>query len=578
MKKYFFSVLISVITISLGCHKEDIPKYPGVENDTEFDNGSGIVISPLNQRLMNDLDLLGKLWGFLKYHHPEIGKGEYHWDYELFRILPAYLKAENNQERDKVLSEWINKYGKISDCKSCKETPSGAFLKPDLSWVQNSNMNDDLKKKIQEIYSNRHQGKHYYIEFAPNVGNPVFLNEKIYSNMKYPDAGFRLLALYRYWNMIQYFFPYIYQTDKNWNNVLIEYIPMFISARNRLEYELAAVQIIGEVNDTHANLWGGRNSILEMRGDRFAPFRVWFIEGKLVVTDYYNWELKGTAGLEIGDVITHIDGKSIEFIVDSIKKYYPASNEAARLRDISFDMLRSDNSTININYISSVTSGQKELQLYVGNTLNRYGTYKVNNNEKCYKFLDENIGYITLSTIKSDDIPVIKEIFKNTRGIIIDIRNYPSTFVPFLLGSYFVSSSTPFVKFTTGNINNPGEFSYTPELNVSPMGESYKGKLIVIVNEVSQSQAEYTAMAFRAGRNTTIIGSTTAGADGNVSTILLPGELQTMISGIGVYYPDGRKTQRVGIVPDIWLEPTIEGIKQGKDELLEKAIELINTQ
>ncbi len=85
-------------------------------------------------------------------------------------------------------------------------------------------------------------------------------------------------------------------------------------------------------------------------------------------------------------------------------------------------------------------------------------------------------------------------------------------------------------------------------------------------------------MAFRAGENTTIVGSTTAGADGNVSTILLPGGLRTMISGIGIYYPDGKETQRIGIVPDVKIEPTINGIKNGKDEVLEKATEIINKQ
>ena len=61
-----------------------------------------------------------------------------------------------------------------------------------------------------------------------------------------------------------------------------------------------------------------------------------------------------------------------------------------------------------------------------------------------------------------------------------------------------------------------------------------------------------------------------------MSTIMLPGGLRTMISGIGIYYPDGSETQRVGIVPDIKIEPTVEGIKNGKDEVLEKAIEVIN--
>ena len=197
---------------------------------------------------------------------------------------------------------------------------------------------------------------------------------------------------------------------------------------------------------------------------------------------------------------------------------------------------------------------------------------------KSYKKLDNNIGYVTLQTIKEEDISRIKSEFIDTKGIIIDIRNYPSTFVPFSLGSFFVSSSTPFVKFTNGNVDNPGEFTFTNSIEIPSQGKTYKGKLVVLVNELSQSQAEYTSMAFRAGDNTTIIGSTTAGADGNVSAIMLPGGLRTMISGIGVNYPNGEETQRIGIVPDIEVKPTIKGIREGKDELLEKAIEIILKQ
>ncbi len=548
------------------------------DKDKEFDSGSNIIFPALNEKTIDDLELLGKLWGFLKYHHPEIGKGNYNWDYELFRMLPSYLKAKNDKEKDKLLLDWINKYGKIPACTTCKETPSDAYLKPNLSWMEKSNVNNDLKKKIQEIYSNRYQGEHYYIKMAPNVGNPQFLNENLYLNMPYPDTGFRLLALFKFWTMIDYFFPNKYLTDKNWDNVLKEYIPVFISANDELEYELAAIRIIGEINDTHANLWGGNDKIQGLRGNNYAPFRIQFVEQKWVVTDYYNPELKEASGLEIGDIITHIDGKTVEFIVDSVKKYYPASNESARMRDISADLLRSNNNTVTIQYVSLGQTKQKEIPLYARDRLNIYGWYKVNKDEKCYKLLDNNIGYVTLANIKNEDIPVIKESFKNTKGIIIDIRNYPSVFTPFTLAPYFVSNATPFVKFTMGNTGNPGEFTFRAGQEVPKADETYKGKLVVIVNESTQSSAEYQSMAFRAGDNTTIIGSQTAGADGNVSNITLPGGLRTMISGIGVYYPDGTQTQRIGIVPDIKVEPTINGIKQGKDEVLEKAIEIIEKQ
>ena len=217
------------------------------------------------------------------------------------------------------------------------------------------------------------------------------------------------------------------------------------------------------------------------------------------------------------------------------------------------------------------------LPLYARDSLAIYRWYP-RDERPSYKLLENNIGYITLQTIKDEDIGKIKLAFKDTKGIIIDIRNYPSTFVPFKLGSWFVDGTNSFVKFTVGHVNNPGEFTFTNDLAISNQGNTYQGKLIVIVNELSQSQAEYTAMAFRAGANTTIIGSTTAGADGNVSPIFLPGGMRTMISGIGVYYPDGKETQRIGIVPDVVVEPTIEGIRAGRDEVLETAIELIGEE
>jgi len=48
-----------------------------------------------------------------------------------------------------------------------------------------------------------------------------------------------------------------------------------------------------------------------------------------------------------------------------------------------------------------------------------------------------------------------------------------------------------------------------------------------------------------------------------------------MISGVGIYFPDGRETQRIGIVPYILVKPTIEVIKAWKDEVLEFAVEYI---
>ena len=114
-----------------------------------------------------------------------------------------------------------------------------------------------------------------------------------------------------------------------------------------------------------------------------------------------------------------------------------------------------------------------------------------------------------------------------------------------------------------------------PPKALQPQPPIYKGKVAILVDEVSQSQAEYTTMALRAGPRAIVVGSTTAGADGNVSSIPLPGGISTMMSGIGVFYPDQTPTQRIGIVPDVVVTPTIDGIREGRDEVLEAALRQI---
>jgi hypothetical protein len=98
---------------------------------------------------------------------------------------------------------------------------------------------------------------------------------------------------------------------------------------------------------------------------------------------------------------------------------------------------------------------------------------------------------------------------------------------------------------------------------------------VILADETSISQAEYTSMAFRAAHGAIVVVSQTAAADGNVSPFALPGGLRSMISGIGVFYPDKRPTQRIVIVPNVEVKPTIAGIREGRDEVLEEALRKI---
>jgi len=269
--------------------------------------------------------------------------------------------------------------------------------------------------------------------------------------------------------------------------------------------------------------------------------------------------------------------KPVEEIIKDNLKYTPASNYPTQIRDIARNLLRTNDPTIQVELIRNEQLLDKTIKTYSTEEINIYSTRQVA--DTAFNLINKDIAYINNGSLKKAHLPKIWEAMENTKGLIIDIRNYPSDFPIYDLSDYLMPRSRPFVKFTSGSTEQPGLFTFTETLNAGKKNKNhYKGKVIILLNEISQSSAEFHAMAYRVHPNATVIGSTTAGADGNVSQFYLPGGISTMISGIGVYYPDGKETQRIGIVPDIEIKPTIQGIKEGRDEVLEKAIGIINGQ
>lgn len=572
MKKSLLVLTICFTALIISCRSEKNT----TKLNTEFDTGSKIKDVNLTVSKIEDLAMLGKVWGYLKYYHPTVGKGEYNWDYELFRIMPKIIECENKNERNQIFSKIIDNLGEINPQTANKIDSSTIKLLPDLGWItDNTLLGEKLAKQLIQIRDSK-RDLNYYVKLFPDVRNPIFKNEAEYWGMKFPDTGYRLLSLYRYWNIIQYFFPNKHLIGEDWNQVLIEFIPKFVNASNEKEYKYTVLELISRIHDTHANIWGKDETIERNKGVYSAPIIISFIENKAVVTSYSSKVFGLESGLEIGDIITSIDNKPVEEIVKTKLKYISASNYPTQLMIIANELLRTNNSTSKIEFVRNKVLKTKEIKTYEIYQL-QIDPYIFEKNDSIYNFTNQNIGYIYMASLKNKSAADLFNDFKKTKGLIIDLRCYPSSFMVFSLGSYFMPDSIEFVKFSYGSIVHPGLFTITHTLKVGMKNSDYyKGKIVILINERTQSQAEYTTMAYRVAPKAIVIGSTTAGADGNVSEFYLPGGICTRISGLGVYYPDGRETQRVGIVPDIEIRPTIKGIKENRDELIEKAIEIIN--
>jgi hypothetical protein len=448
---------------------------------------------------------------------------------------------------------------------------SNLHTKPNLGWLQDKNLfSEKSSKKLNNIYLHRNTDSNYYVGPAEE-GNPSFAKEATYKSVPAEDDGFRILALFRYWNIIEYFFPYKHLFKENWSDLLKEFLPQFASNRSALDYRLTCWRLINRVHDTHASIY--RDSILNNWTGMKGPALDFKIIGKKVIArDYLDDSLAKFETVKSGDEIITVNGKAIAEIRKTFDPYICASNPSAADRNFLWRFLFfSNDDSLLITYKSKGQIKKGIMHLYYRPPFRNGDTWRM----PMYQLLTDDVGYINIGKIKEDSLAVIFKAFKNTKGMIIDIRNYPNEFMPYAMGRYLKPSYTPFVRFTGPDFNNPGAFKYIGFIkNGADSNDSiktYKGLVIILVNEQTQSSAEYTAMALRTAPRVIVMGSQTAGADGDISYVPFPGGFYSPFSGLGIFYPDGRETQGIGIVPDIFVYPTQQGIAAGKDEVLEKA-------
>jgi C-terminal processing protease CtpA/Prc len=188
---------------------------------------------------------------------------------------------------------------------------------------------------------------------------------------------------------------------------------------------------------------------------------------------------------------------------------------------------------------------------------------------------DCRVGIVNMGELETDQVEEMFNDLWDTDALIFDIRNYPRGTLWHIV-NYLYPSSIHIANFTTPDITYPGRLYWNPAHIGSGTSTPYPGKVIILFDERTLSQAEYTVMGLEQFPDAIKIGNTTAAADGNVSQILLPGKITTYATFLGTYYPDYTPTQRIGIIPDFEVHPTISGIRSGNDELLEFAFEYLN--
>ena len=299
-------------------------------------------------------------------------------------------------------------------------------------------------------------------------------------------------------------------------------------------------------------------------GSFHPPFRVKYVEGQTVISQV----LISESSVEVGDVITRIDGIAIEDRRAELLKYAHGGNDPVKNRNLNSLILWGPSGSFELEIENE--TGSQTVSLTRNSSNFSILTFQAENEPVTWDTITTGgcrYGYINMGLLETEQIPDLYDDFVDTDALIFDIRNYPNGTL-WTLVNYLFDEPVQLASFSIPDIQYPGTIWWASvQLGAGPP-LSYDGDIYILFDEDTQSQAEYTVMGLEQHPNATKVGSTTAGADGNVSQVFLPGQIKTYFTGLGTFYYDQTPTQRIGILPDVFLTPTIQGIREGRDELL----------
>ncbi|MFC3879473.1 S41 family peptidase [Algoriphagus namhaensis] len=523
-----------------------------------------------------------RIWGLLKYYHPEVSVGKYDINEVFFTEYQKLQTLETKEAFDQEMLYWIRSFGINQLEPKKKENPDPLFTANlRTAWIDNSTFNPKLSDLLQRLQDNTNYQDHY--AKASKLSSSVdFRNETHLVDFDASKESHRLLFLGSFWNAMNYWNVNSYLTETPWDDVLTKLIPEFLREGEE-NFEQAKEHLFSLLNDSHSNY---ESSFTLNSMTNFPNFGGRIVNDSLVITRIYNQEALDIDSLYFGDVIYAVNDIPLEeFYSQKFSKVISASNQNYLRSAIEKTYLFASNEdSILINILK--TDG-RNLKKYIRLKPLNYPAEKYSRiwplETKEWTELESDIGYINLNNIDKSQLEEAFSHFEQHKGIIIDLRNYPRNIDANDIANFLYLEKTIFMKALVSTSRAYGEFITKTALSIisNPFEAGkrnksfFKGKVILLVDRLTGSKAEWIGMAIQASPNVITIGEQTFGAVMNRNPIPLIDGTSIDFTGVGAFYPGGEGVQRKGLKLDLEIKESAVGYD--KDLYVNTAIRLIRT-
>jgi hypothetical protein len=376
------------------------------------------------------------------------------------------------------------------------------------------------------------------------------------------DVDVRLADVVVAWSVFRHFYPYWRDIDVDWDAKLVTRLSNAQLARTSREAHINVLKsLVAELQDGHGSV---RDTAIKVY-KATLPLQLSIVEDKLVVI------ASGEERIPVGSVMKSINGTKVEALIAREMELASGTMQWKRaLAERELALCAGP-----VRFTMETTDGKIRTEtVSCGVNMSRVAATRPN----IVAELQPGIVYVDLTRLRKEQLPSAHQALVDARGVVVDMRGYPTEAGAELLPLLMRSAEHPNDRWMhVPKYKRPfGEVAAYEDLtwSLAPLSAQVSARRIFLTDGRAISASESLMGYVKAYQLGTIIGGPTAGANGNVQAFFVPGGFRIAFTGMRVTGHDGTtKLHTVGILPDIPLAPTLAGIRAGRDELLERALQ-----
>lgn len=367
------------------------------------------------------------------------------------------------------------------------------------------------------------------------------------------------------WNVFQHFYPYFDVVDVNWDNILSEALLRAFKDRTSEDFLDTLKWMVAQLQDGH-----GIVRIQDINEYVRFPFNIREIEGKLVITAVSTNMEEGSC-LKLGDIIASINGDPAGEWFRNKKELISGSPQwktAFALSELNYGMPGEE-------FTFSLNRTGESINCKV--TRKRYPNIRFNSLDPIEE-IRAGIFYIDLTRASMEAIEKIADMLASAKGIIFDQRGYPNFNDDVL--RYLTKDTLKSAHYMVPQLIYPDQinmigYDTSGRQIIEPKEPYFSGENVFLINKNTISWGEDVMAIVEYYKLGEIVGETSAGTNGTANGFTMPGGYKVSWTAMRVVKHDYSQHHLVGIKPTVPVKRTIQGVRAGQDEYLEKAVELI---